>query len=63
MWDKRYFRINRKWHFALGNGKAEMYKGRTKMATLDVPEDIGNAFAVIRRWCIREGVIKNEEIL
>ena len=56
-------KINDKWTCYVGQGKAEMYKGRTKMATLDVSQDYGNAVAAVRRWCIREGIIRNEEIL
>lgn len=56
-------RINDDWRCYIGNGKAVLYKGRTKMATLDVSHDYGNAVAAVRRWCIREGLIKNEEVL
>lgn len=55
-------RINDKWRCYIGNGKAEMYKGRTKMGTLDVSHDLGNAVAAVRRWCIREGIIRKWEI-
>lgn len=54
-------KINDKWEWYIRNGKAVLYKGRTKMATLDVSQDFGNAVAAVRKWCKREGILRDEE--